>query len=295
MAVAKKKPDHRVGVTPVKNPPRDYLNGENRNAYDALVAEFTRYGLQSLAPEILKMLQEGYGEDTIALRLQDTKAYKARFAANDARLAKGFKVLSPAEYLAAEESYRQVMRSSGLPTGFYDSNNDYTNWLANDVSPTEVNSRVAAAKEYYYQFPSARQKAQEWYSYGGNEGDLIAMALDPAKALPVVESRLKALEVGASVTGINRDLAERVGATGLGADAIRQGAGVINQTYNNLSKLAAYSGVDYSVDALASDVFLNDANSALTRDRLTRNETARFAGSGGQTKTTLGTSGAGQL
>lgn len=289
------KVDHTVRADPVKGPSRDSLNGEDQNAYDAILAELRSYGLESLAPDVLKFLQEGYGEDTIALRLQETKAYRDRFSANESRVKAGLRKLSPAEYLSMEDSYRQVMRQSGLPTGFYDANNDFTGWIASDVSPTEVQARVASAKEFVFQFPGAAQKAREWYALGGNEGDLIAYALDPSKAQPLVDQRIKALEVGSSVVGLNRSMAERVGASGIGAEAIRQGAGVINQTYDKLAKLAAYDSEGFSVDTLAADVFLQDANAALTRDRLTSRERNRFSGSGGVTDTSLSGGSAGAI
>ena len=72
------------------------LEGDDRNAYTAILNTLKSYGLESLAPALLKFIQQGYSEDTINVLLQETDAYKQRFAANESRRQKGLPVLSPA-------------------------------------------------------------------------------------------------------------------------------------------------------------------------------------------------------
>src|SRR5882757_3766747 len=82
------------------------LKGTERDAYLAINSLFKNYGLESLAPKIYDYVKNGYSADTISVLLQDTKEYKDRFSANEARKKAGLPVLSPAEYLSAESSYR---------------------------------------------------------------------------------------------------------------------------------------------------------------------------------------------
>src|SRR5213075_88659 len=96
------------------------LKGSELDAYLAVNALFKSYGLESLAPKIFDYVKNGYSGDTISILLQDTKEYKARFAGNEARKKAGLPVLSPADYLATEASYKQIMQQAGLPSGFYD-------------------------------------------------------------------------------------------------------------------------------------------------------------------------------
>src|SRR5690606_13079448 len=96
------------------------INNEQRDAYEFLKRTFEGWGLGTLAPKILEFIQQGYDADTIMLMLQDTSEYKQRFAGNVQRQAAGLPVLNPAEYLALERQYRQIMSSAGLPSGFYD-------------------------------------------------------------------------------------------------------------------------------------------------------------------------------
>ena len=85
---------------------------------------FKNYGLESLAPLIKQYVQDGYSADTVTLKLQDAPEYQRRFAGNESRKKAGLPVLSPAEYLATESAYKQIMRTAGLPEGFYDSYDD---------------------------------------------------------------------------------------------------------------------------------------------------------------------------
>ena len=116
------------------------LTGSNRDAFMALETLFKNYGLDSLAGKIYDYVKNGYSADTISILLQDTPEYKARFKGNEARLKAGLPVLSPADYINTENAYRQILRQSGLPSGFYDSTDDFTDWISKDVSPTEVQS-----------------------------------------------------------------------------------------------------------------------------------------------------------
>jgi hypothetical protein len=125
-------------VTPPKPPAQtqadvDKLNAQ-RDAATILQNVFAQYGLGSLAGQITGFIQQGYSADAISILLQNTPEYKQRFAANDARLKKGLPALSPAEYIATERSYRQVMSAAGLPLGFYDQTSDFQKFLENDMS-----------------------------------------------------------------------------------------------------------------------------------------------------------------
>lgn len=123
------------------------LTGPNRDAFMAIDALFSNYGLESLAGKIYDYVKNGYSADTISILLQDTPEYKQRFAANEARRKAGISVLSPAEYLSIENSYRQLFRQSGLPQGFYDTKEDFTNFIAGDMSPTELQGRLELATQ----------------------------------------------------------------------------------------------------------------------------------------------------
>jgi hypothetical protein len=123
------------------------LTGPQRNAFEALYAS-SRATTWHLAPQIKTMLVNGYDADTISLLLQQTPEWQQRFAGNEVRKKNGLAVLSPAEYLANEASYRQVLVAHGAPVGFYDQHSDFANWIGNDVSPAEIDSRAKVVSDH---------------------------------------------------------------------------------------------------------------------------------------------------
>jgi hypothetical protein len=173
------------------------LSGDNRDAYLALQSLFKNYGLDSLAGKIFDYVKQGYGADTISVLLQDTPEYKKRFAANEARAKAGLAVLNPADYLATEASYRQILSSAGLPTGFYDNPADFQKWIASDVSPTEIKDRVDLAVAATSQANPAYKDAL-FQMYGINEGDLTAYFLDSKRAEPILKKQAAAGAIGAA-------------------------------------------------------------------------------------------------
>lgn len=253
---------------------------EQQNAYTALLNLFTSYGLGSLAPVILKLVQSGASSDTITLQLRETSEYKQRFKGNEARVKAGKPPLGEAEYLSAESGYRQIMSSAGLPVGFYDNTSDFTSFIENDISPTELNNRVTTAKEAIYQAPKETlDYLKRWY----NEGDLVAMALDPTKASPAIDKRIKAAEAAATAgqfgTNIDQNSAELIGSTGANIGQMQQGLSFVAQEVANATKLGQIHGVDLNTGDLVAETFQNDAVAAQKRTSVSNAEKAAFGGS----------------
>lgn len=175
---------------------QDSLSGEQRNAFEALNNLFSSYGLQTLAPKIFDFIQKGYSADTIGILLQDTPEYKQRFAGNEQRRAAGLPVLSPAEYLSVESSYRQIMRQGGLPPGFYDGPTDFNDMIAKDMSPSELKQRVDLASQASTLANFSYKQALE-KMYGIDQAHLTAYFLDPDRATPLLQKQAAAAAIGA--------------------------------------------------------------------------------------------------
>lgn len=273
----------------------DALTGESRDAYVALSKMFTEYGLGSLAPKIFEYVKAGYGADTISLLLQDTAEYKARFAGNEARRAAGLPVLAPAQYLATEAAYRQILSSAGLPVGFYDSPGDFTNWIAGDVSPTEIKDRVDSAIAVTNGNPEVKQAMRQLY--GVSEGDIAAYFLDPKAAAPILRKREQAAEIAAQALqrgfGVGTN-AERFAAQGITSAQAAQGYGIISQEFRPMQDLAARYGETWTQGEAEEAVFAPGAqqpggvNAAEKQRRLASQERAMFSGRGGLTSASLG-------
>lgn len=273
------------------------LTGDNRDAYVAITNTLQSYGLESLASTVLGYIQQGYSSDTINVLLQNSDAYKQRFAANEARKQNRLPVLSPAEYLATERAYRQVMSAAGLPVGFYDQPSDFESFLSNDVSPTEIQQRVQVASDLVYSAPqSVRDTFAQWY---GNEQNMIAYMLDENRALPLIEKQAQAAKAGgyAADQGLNltQSNAEMIGSMGLSDASLRQGIGAVSALNADTSRLSSIYGGDYTQADAVAQVFTDNQTAANKSKKLASQERAAFSGSSGIGRTSLGKTSAGQL
>jgi hypothetical protein len=258
-------------------------NNEQRNAYEYLNRLFSGWGLEGLAPVILKYIQDGYDADTIMLMIQDTPEYKTRFAGNEQRKAAGLPVLPPAEYLALERQYRQLMSSAGMPEGFYDDYSDFTTWIAGDVSPAEIQERVSLASSALYSSDS--HYLQTLKSYGLGDGDLVAYMLDGKKALPLLQKQVRAAQVGAEAArnslGITQQRAEYYADLGVSADQARQAYQNIAENKDAAGRLGALYGESYGQTDMEDELLGGSGLASAKRKRLSLKEASRFSGRSG--------------
>lgn len=260
------------------------LKGANRDAFVALNNLFTSYGLQSLAPKIFSYIQNGDSADTIAVLLQQTTEYKTRFAGNEARKKAGMAVLSPADYLATEAAYRQVMASAGLPKGFYDSPSDFSTWIGADVSPTEIKGRVDLATAATTT-ASPQVKEQLAAFYGVDDAHLTAYFLDQGKALPLLQKQEQAAQFGAEAArrGLlsDRQRMEDYVTSGFTQSQASQGFQQVAEELPNLQALAARYGETFGQTDEEQAVFGTGAAGVTKRKGLASQERAMFASSAG--------------
>jgi hypothetical protein len=166
-----------------------------------------RYDLEGLSQWVNDMLDQKAPFSRVEIELQDQQVFKDRFPAMEMQRQNGMPVMSAEQYLTYETTARQLMRQAGLPQGFYDEPGDFTNLIANDVSPAELSQRVQNVYLRAVQAPP-EVKARYATMFGVNgEGALAAQILDPDKALPVLEQQVAAAEIAGfgDVFGVNID------------------------------------------------------------------------------------------
>jgi hypothetical protein len=265
------------------------LSGANRDAFLALESVFKNYGLESLAGKIYDYVKNGYSSDTISLLLQDTKEYKQRFAANETRIKNGLPVLSPADYINTENAYRQLLRQSGLPEGFYDSTKDFTEWIAKDVSPTEIQSRVDLATQ-------ATALANPYYKaalnqMGIDDGHMAAYFLDVDRALPLLQKAAATAAVGSAALSqgltFDKTFAEQLATSGVSASEAQQGYSQVAQELGTMKELGNIYGQKWSQNESEQSVFGTSAGAAAKKAGLVGQERGAFGGSAGGGKAGL--------
>jgi hypothetical protein len=168
-----------------------------KNALELLRERFAAYGLGSedFVSAIRQSILDNTDADgniaqaTAAAAIRATPAYQARFSGNIARrnaiqadLAAGrtpaLSELSEANYIAAEDNYREVLRKQGVPASFYNDTSYLSKLIGNDLSIDEVGSRASLAKQAAKQAnPEVKQQLQSLY--GISENQIAGFFLDP--------------------------------------------------------------------------------------------------------------------
>lgn len=265
---------------------------QQQSAFDVISSLLEMYDLTGLSDFVTNYILDNDVVDTTVLMAQvrQQPAYQTRFAGNEARRRAGLNVLSEGEYVALENTYRQYMRASGLPTDFYDSPEDLQNLIGNDVSPAELAERVNQGYEAVrFADPTVVSQMQELYGVG--EGELAAFFLDPERATPTLLRRAQAAQVagGAIQAGmqLTAEEAERLAQEGVTEQTARAGVAAIEQAQELFQATTQETG-DFTREEQLGAVFGTDPRAAQRlRERSRRRQAqfeagGRFAGQGAE-------------
>lgn len=261
------------------------------NAIMVLTDRFNRYGLASLVPKIKELAIGGANESTITLELQETDEYKQRFRANQDRIKKGLSVLDPGDYLGLEDDYRQILRAYGLKQ--FDNDNYVTQFIANDISTTELSNRVVTAVQRVQNADPAVLTTLRSF-YGISDNDLVAYVLDPNQQFPKIERQVAAAEIGsaAKLQGFNTGVAvaEQLAAQGVTKAQAQKGYATIADilpTAEKLSDIYGKSLDEYRLAEAEQEVFNTLASAQRKRQKLAEREVATFSGASGLSRASL--------
>lgn len=264
-----------------------------------LTDRFQKYGLGSLINKIKDLAIDGATESTITLALQESEEYKTRFKANQTRIAKGLAVLQPGDYLNLEDGYRQVLRAYGLKQ--FDTDDYVSQFIANDMSPTEFSNRVVTAVQRVQNADPAIIKQLRDY-YGIGQQDLVAYVLDPEQQFQKIERQVAASEIGVAAgrqgltAGVS--VAEQLAAQGVTEAEAQKGYATIADILPTAEKLSDIYGSTldvYGQSEAEQEVFNSLASAQRKRQKLTQREIASFSGAAGTNKTSLTTTNVGQF
>jgi hypothetical protein len=272
---------------------------QRMSVYASMADRFNKYGLTGLANKIRELAIAGATEATITLQLQETPEYQQRFAANADRIKKGLAALTPAEYVNIEDSYRQVLRAYGLKQ--FDNDAYVRQFIANDMSPTELSNRVVTAVQRVQNADPALVKQLKQY-YGIGATDMVAYVLDPEQQFQKIERQIAASEIGVAAgrqgltAGVS--VAEQLAAQGVSQAEAQKGYATIADILPTAEKLSDIYGTtldEYRQSEGEQEVFNQLASAQRKRQKLTQREIAAFSGSSGASKTSLTTSSVGQF
>jgi hypothetical protein len=243
--------------------------------------------------------------------IYDSEAYKTRFAANEAIAQRmkdgkgrpGDKLLTPYEYIQAEAGYRRIMAEAGLPSGFYDTQDDFRRLIENSVSAAELTDRVNIARNALQNADQATKDSLKNY-YGMTEGEMAAYLLDSEKAFDVINSKFRyttaeaqqmygAAEIGGAALRANqlsdKGFAEEIYKSGKGAQAegAFQSAATNQSDYRRLMGLYGEQAGDQDL-AREELALTGGTDVTIKKKKLASKERAMFAQKSAIDTTSLG-------
>lgn len=259
------------------------LSPNDRDIYSVAQAMTDSWGLGALGNEIIKFIQQGYDTTPeLTYMLSQTDAYKKRFAANDIRIKKGLSALNPADYLALERQYKNIVQQYGLPANFADTDH-MIQLIGADISPNELDKRAQMAFKYTQNIdPNARA---EWRNlFGVDDGHLAGYFLDPDRAEASLQRQANAVDFGwaAKNTGLNVDQADALkwADRGVTQQQAQTGFQNIGGFLDQEQNLGNRYGTNYTQSDAEEETFGGLASAKRKRDNLNQMEQAQFAGSG---------------
>lgn len=269
------------------------LDTTQQDAMSLMTQMLQSWGLGSLLPDLKQLIINGdTNSDTLSLALSQTQAYKQRFAANDIRVANGLPALSPAQYIATEEQYRNILQSYGLPAGFYDTPQDFTDFIAKDISPTEMDARAKIAHDQYVAAPDATKAL--WQSYGFSKGDAVAAILDPDVATSIIQDRAQQVAIGGAAAAqgftVNQPRAQQFQQAGVTLSQAQQAYSQLSQSFGTDQQIAQRFGTTFDQTQEENSLLLNQGDAINKRQTLYDEEKSLFQGHGGADANTLGVS-----
>jgi hypothetical protein len=276
------------------------------SAYDLLLSQFQQYGLGALVEPLKSLITDDTSEGELTLLLRQTEPYKKRFAANAARIGKGLRALSEAEYLTLEDGYQNIMRNYGLPANYYTRGDlgrqeGFEKFIGGDVSPAELEERIMTAQNRVINAPAEVTTALKQFYPDINNSEILAYTLDPEKGLADIRRKITAAEIGGAALGakLATDVgrAEELAKYGITAQQAREGyqaAAPIIERGRQLSDF--YQESPYTQRTAEEEIFglSGAAEAGAKRKKLTSLEQASFAGQSGLTSGALSRERAGQ-
>lgn len=267
--------------------------GERQSAYDLLYSQFKQYGLETLVEPLKELITSGASPAEFTIKLRESKPYQQRFAGNAKRIANGLAAVDESTYLKLEDQYQNIMRNYGLPATYWKpgdlgTQDSFTNLIANDVSATELESRISTAqKRVINANPEIAYTLKQFYPEITN-GDILAYALDPKNALDAINRKVTAAEIGgaALAQGLTTSLggAEDLASYGVTKDQAQKGYQSVAGVLPRGSQLAdIYGEQPYTQQTAEAEIFgtAGSAEAKKRREKLVSLEQAAFGGSSG--------------
>ena len=295
------------GLPPPPEPPKTQVPGlpdaDDTSAKATIMATLGAYGLGSLGDWAWRQHQEGVPIEQIYLNMRDTPEYKQRFPAMSTLAQRG-QAMSEADYINYENGAKNLFKAAGLPQGFYDSPDDFDQFLMNDIALPELESRVDMARTAVYNSDVGTLQALEsFYNVGGRPqslvGDLTAFFLDETRAMPLIQQQFIAARTSGSAARagygpLTRTEAERLAMLGVDPEKSVEGFSTLDRLGELFVDLPGElaGGAASRAQGLAA-MFESNADAQSALERVAARRRSQFGQGGGYSETGRGLGGIG--
>ena len=277
----------------------------NPSALGIITDALNAAGLGALASSAWTMWNKGYDINAImddpvnGIRASDT--YKNVFPAMAKLNAMG-QGISESEYIAKATADKELMKQYGLPTGVFDTAAYIGSLMTNNVTTADLQKRLIAVQNSVNSLdPNIVKYAKDTFGIGS--GDLMAWALDPTKALPVIEQQAQAMQIGGAalasgfVSSTGTELAKQqaldLANAGVTQAQAQQGFTNIGQEAQFQQKLPGDVSGNLTDQQLINAQFGLNAQDTLALNKLKTTRTAEFQQGGAIASTQGGVTGIG--
>jgi hypothetical protein len=278
----------------------DRVQTERTSAFAVLKTQFDKYGLGSLADQVKELILGGTSTSEVTLALRQTNEYKKRFAGNEARLKAGLNVYDEATYTNLEDAFAEIYSSYGMKELLGDSaetaQEQFAKFIGNTVAPTEVKRRFQIAQTLAMSDTDTKKAIKNLYPMLTDK-DIMSYFLAPKETLPKLEVKAQAAQIGGAFyrQGLSTDITSLENYVAMGVST-EQAAAAASNIAQVLPRGTFLSELDKTgtkfTQQTAEDIFLKNSAAAINQqEQLKQKERARFQGSSGSNKFSLGTGG----
>jgi PIN domain nuclease of toxin-antitoxin system len=216
--------------------------GVSQTATDVVNGFLKEAGLGAISKEVWSQWTSGTTAAQIIDYVRTTPDYATRFPAMKALNAAG-RNISEASYIAKEQADIEIMRQAGISDAIATNRTLLGDLIKNNVNIVELQKRTLLAQDSILsKDPSVLKYAKD--AFGLSAGDLMAFALAPEIALPVLEQQARAIQIGGAAlqAGFATDMAsnelkksqaEALAAQGVTAEQAKTG-------FTNLAQMGQY-------------------------------------------------------
>lgn len=259
------------------------------------------FGLEGLIGNVDAAIQDDptqfsgpFGRQAVWRSVRGTELYKSRFKGMELRQKNGYGPISEDDYLMIEKEFDQTLRANSMPKGFYDTQEDFANFIGNDVRQDELNTRLQQGYRAVMETePGTKEELKRLYGIG--DSDIAAFLIDPTRfqqseAVKKAEAARRANAAREQGLQLTAAQSEELVARGIGQGKAQQGFAEIGATQELFNPLTAGETAITQEEQIAGTF---GSNAAAAQRIATRKATrkAAFQEGGGLSETQQGVTG----